>query len=134
MDNFESLRLKWKETMYPSLSCVCPFDPFLYFFQSTITPILLNPYISIQLNPTLIHIILFYLPLIHVNSFLSFLQSLITSIFLLPTGLYQLTNRINKNDGNGYLITWLSNQKKNDLLESKSYSCALNMRICNTNL
>ena len=29
LNNFESLSLKWKETMYPSLSCVYPFDPFL---------------------------------------------------------------------------------------------------------
>ena len=52
--------------MYLSLFFVYPFDPFLSFFQSTITPILLNPYISNHLNSTLIHIyFLFYLPPIH---------------------------------------------------------------------
>ena len=53
--NFESLRLKWKETMYSSLSCVYPFDPFQTFFQSIITSILLNPYISIHLLFISIH-------------------------------------------------------------------------------
>ena len=64
LNNFEFLRLKWKETMYPYLSYAYPFNPFLSFFQSTIllftiTPILLNSYISIHLNPTLIHIYAF---------------------------------------------------------------------------
>ena len=42
--------------MYPSLFYVYPSDPFLLFFQYTITPILLNPYIYIHLNPKIIHI------------------------------------------------------------------------------
>ena len=87
--------------MYLTLSYIHPFDPFLSIFQTTITPILLNPHISI--HPTLIHIypflssiylhlsfsivylytsILFYLPPIHVNSFLSLLQSLISNLCL----------------------------------------------------
>ena len=32
LNPFQSLKLEWKETMYPSLSCVYPFDPFLSFF------------------------------------------------------------------------------------------------------
>ena len=115
LNNFESLRLKWKETMHPSLSCFYPFDPFLSFFQSTITPILLNPYISIHIYPPLILVysflsstylnlsfsivhlytsILFYLPPISVNSFLSLLQSLITPIFFNPVSLSNSSPRL----------------------------------------
>ena len=92
--------------MYSSLSRAYPFDPFLSFFQSTITPILFNPDISIHIYPPLILIysflsstylhlsfsivhlytsILFYVPPNHVNSSLSLLQSLITLIFLNPS-------------------------------------------------
>ena len=65
------------------LSCVYPFDTFLSFFQSTITPTLLNSYISIHLNPTLIHIYPF-LSFTHLRLAFSIIHLYIYILFYLP--------------------------------------------------